>query len=327
MDIVKRPLLAKLLAIVIFLALPASIAYAAIATPDIYNVDETQFYQSVLETGDQYCFVTFDLDYTGANPSERADEAWIFRLMEDGVEVAAVTPNPLYDDGYASGLVSFYLTPAEAVTWGSANVSIIMTGNPMLSWADGSPPVATDNIVDLWSTTPANITPRIRVIATDLEAAWGLDLIDLIQGEQILTSTGEEYFESVIDDLRAIAPALFDASTVTPEYDERTYTQAAATTAENRWVGDSLLDLTAVANVFGISRLWMTSIMYIVGCAVGMIIIITRVPTVARAGFFLVGVMLVFGSFQGFMTYEIGIFAGVLGVLAIIFAWFYRPTT
>jgi len=320
----KKALLGKLLAWLLFLSLPASIAYAQIATPDIYNIDQTQAYENVLETGDQLWLITFDLDYTGANPSERADEAWIFRLMDGSTEVAAVAPDPLHDDGYAQGLVSMYLTPAEAVPWLSANISAVMTGNPTLTWAAGAPPVATDNVVDLWSSVPGNITPRIRYIATALENDWGLDLIDLIQGEQKLTTTGEEYFESVVDNLRSIAPDLFEASTVSPEYDERAFTQTAATATEARWVGDPLLDLSTAATEFGISRLWVTSIMYVVFCVVALIIILVRVPTVARAGFFVVGVMLVFGSFMGFMTFEIGIFAGILGALAIIFPLFYR---
>lgn len=321
----KKALLAKILALVLFVLIPASIAYAQIAYPDVYNIQDTQVYRNVLETGDQLWMVTFDLDYTGANPAERADEAWIVRLMDGAAEVAAVVPNPLHDDGYAPGLVSMYLTPAEAVPWLSANISVVMTGNPTLTWAGGVPPVATDNIVDLWSSSPENITPRIRVIATDFENDWGLDLIELIQGEGKLTSTGEQYFESVVDNLRTIASDLFLAGTTIPEYEERTFTQTAATAAEARWVGDPLLDLTPAATLFGISRLWITSVMYIVGCVTAMIIILTRVPTVAKAGFFLVGAMLVFGSFVGFMAFEVGIFAGILGALAIIYSWFYRP--
>lgn len=314
---------AVMIALALFLMLPSSAAFA-IAFPDTRIVNSIEAYQSVLETNDQLYLVTFTLEY-GTNPTENANEAFLLRLSDNGTEIAAVSPLAFYNSGYSQGVVSFYFDSSDAdlPAWSTANISVQLIGNPALSWDGGIPPEIANNTVDSYTVGSATISARIRVLATTLESIYGLDMIEPVQDELLLTDNGESYFEQVIENLRTIAPSLFSTATSAPEFTERTFTQTGATAAEARWIGDPIFDLTAFANMIGVSRIWATSILYIGFCLIILIIGTIKMRQI-RPATFLFGALMIVGSFQGFMVFTAGIYCGIGGALAIVFALFYR---
>jgi len=307
------------------LTLFASPAYAAIDTPDTYTINTITFYQSCLETDDQLCIVEFTLEYTGANPDEDANEAWLFRILNPADEEVSesVAPFAYYDDGYSVGIVSFYFSAADALTWGGGVAyKIELTGNPSLTWTDGDPPRVTDDTIN-WETDSSAITARIRSLAGTFGTAYSQVMREKIGGVWKLSlDYGEPYFTTVIDNLSLIAPDLFQSLSSQPTFRERTYAQAGKTTMEGRWVGIAPFDLTNLAALIGISRMWLTSAFWI-AIGIGALILLLKISESRQPATFVFGAWMVFGTFMGFLTTEAGIFCGVVGALSLVytFAW------
>ena len=326
----KRKLLLIILILTMLLAFPIAIWAATIDTPDdpIQLISNLEAFRGVLEVDDQLHIVGFDMGYSGANPAEDANEVWLFRLSDNDTIRATVAPFAFFDDGYAPGIVSFYFAADDTniPTWQSVNLSVQMIGNPALAWTDGDPPSTNSTAYSLFSDSVALITARVRVIASAIEDEWGIDLIETVQGRQVLTSNGEEYFETSIANLRTFAPDLFSDTTVNPKFDEREFTQSFANATETRWESSNTSwDLTPAATTFGGSRLWITALLY-VGFSVGMVIVVNMRVQSIRASAFIFGVLMLFGSFWGFMPFVAGIFAGIAGALAMVYAIFYRSS-
>lgn len=301
------------------------IALAAIASPDTQTINTIEAFRGVLNTDDQLYLVTFSLDYT-SNPTDSAQVNFLFRLLDNGVEIASVAPNPFNDSGYDDGIISFYFAAGDVniPVWQTANLEVVFTGNPALDWG-GNPPVVTNNVIDSFTDGVQTLPARIRFLGVALETKWGLDLIELISGALVLTSSGEIYFEAVITNLRIMAPSIFISTTVQPDFVEREFSLTYATTAEDRWVGDPILDVTAAADELNMSRLWMNSLIWL-GVSVAIMILLVRMLKRVRPAAFIFGAMLIIGSFSGFMTFVGGIFVGVIGALAIVYTLFYRSS-
>lgn len=322
----------KAFIVAIFLTLLASlIAYAAIPAPNTDPViSSIEAYRNVIETDDQLHIITFDLDIYTTNPAEGADDAWLFRFLDDGVEIASVAPYAYHDDGYDQGVVSFYFDSSDPdlPTWQSANLDIELVGNPSLEWAAGDPPSVTNDNWQSWTDGTGTIAARIRVLATQLESAWGIDLIEQLQGVNKLTSNGEDYFETAISNLRVIAPDVFSALMVTPDFPSANFTQSRATSTEARWSGNTTFDLTETADLAGVSRIWWTSALYIILCVGILIVSSMRMgqpgAPAYRPATFLFGALMVVGSFMGFMVFEAAVFCGVAGGLATVYSLFWR---
>jgi hypothetical protein len=307
-------------------ALPASVF--AIMPPDTYQINQVNVYQSTVEANDQLYLIAFTL-LDSTPPTEHADEAWVFILRDEADnELGSAVPYAYHDNGYTTGIVAIQLTAAGAPTWGG-NYTIEMIGNPLLDWG-GDPPSTSTNSFAGWSTDSEDLTPRLRVLAKQFEADWNLDLIETIQGKEKLTTTyGEDYFETSISGLRNICPDLFSALVTQPEWEERAHTQAGAATAEARWGAagvdpGGLFDFTNLGNnLFGIGRMWVTTLLYW-GFAAGTLVLIAKRTESTKPGTFIFGVLLVIGAGLGFMPLAAGIFTGVLGGLAIVYSFMYQ---
>lgn len=199
---------------------------AQIATPDTYVTKGVEVYCHVRELNDQLYLIVYELDYTGANPTEDADEAWMCRLMSGDTELGNTVPHPYQDDGYSYGIMSIYFCADDAPTW-QGSYTMRLEGNPTMSWEAGTPPhVVTANFV-LWSdegsvvAAQERLTTRLRVIAWLLENDWGVDMVEDSAGGKKLTTNGEDYFTNSIDDLRVICPDLFYDVMFVPEFVDR----------------------------------------------------------------------------------------------------------
>lgn len=326
----KRKLLKASIIAVASILLIGTVAYAAIATPDTYLINQVNVYRHILETNDQGYLVVFNLDYTGANPDEDAGEAWLVRLLDVGdVELEAVAPFVYADnnEGYDEGAVWIYFSAADAPAWG-ANYTMELAGNPTLTWAAGDPPAIAFGSPFTWSSsvgisnTRTELTSRVRFLATSFETSWGGNLIEILAGEGKLTVSGDTYFSSTIPSLRTICPDLFSTAIIVPEFEERAFTQAQAITVETRWVGDPLLDLTGLGNIFGISRMWATSILWVI-LSIGVVFFVAKKVVSGRLIAFLFGFLLVMGAVVGLMPFMIAPIVGSLGLLGVIYtmAW------
>jgi|TARA_Y100000310_G_C20676127_1_gene813147 hypothetical protein len=307
----------------------------AIAAPTVLTINNITAYQGVIEDDDQLHIITFTIDYA-SSPTKSTDKTYLVRLFNDETEIGVVTPYPFYNGGYSEGVVSFYFSAFDAnlPTWTTANLSVELTGNPSLPWDSGSPPVVKSSTWLSYNEGNVKLPARIRVLATNLEAVYGVDMIESTFGVGQLTENGENYFNQVIVNLRLMAHSIFKSLILTPEYSGANFTNTYAEASENRWLtsANGTFDLTNWATIWGISRNWTSSIFYVAFCIVVLFITAFRIG-VSRGGgvvdgsrpaTFIFGALMIFGSFTGFMVFEAGIFAGVIGILAIIFPLFWR---
>lgn len=322
----RRLISALIIALFVVGGFPAPV-YGAIATPTTMTINGVTFYQSVIETDDSLCIVEFTVEYA-TPPDEDIDEAFIVRVLNSGVEVEATAPFAFADapdDGYSSGIVSFQFDPGD-ITWEAGTYSIELVGNPAQTWVAGDPPKTTESTIN-WETDASLVTSKVLLLAVQFEGDWSVDMYEVLAGAGKITTTyGEPYFTTVIANLTVIAPDVFTAITTVPEFRERDYTQTEAETAEGRWVGVAPFDLTDLATRLGMSRMWLTSFLFILFSAVAMILI-ARISESREPATFIFGAMLIIGAFSGFFDFEAAMMCGVLGALALLYTFTWRGAT
>ena len=306
----------------VVLALLPSIVLA-IELPDTDPIISTiRAYQGVIETGDQFWLVTYDLDKYTTEPDELSSQAFLLRLKDNGVEIGAKTPYAYYNDGYSLGCVSYYFSPTDVniPTWEEDDISVTIEGNPTLSWTGGSPPdPITNNNVDSWNEGKTLIPGHLTFLAQAYGIAFGgIDLVEIIQGEYKFTTYGEDYFSNTIENVRTIATSLFTDLVTQPEVREIVYTNTTKTTAENRLVGDPIFDLTTLAGQLGVSRMWLNTVIWLT-LTFAVVIFAGRYSGSGSGLLIVMGIMFIIGGYIGFVSFDLAIWTGVTGVLVVVY--------
>ena len=317
-----------LLAVLVVMMLPPLVVLASIASPTTFTVNTIDVYQSSIETDDQWYLVTFAIEY-GSNPADyTAAEAFVLRLKDSGVEIAVKAPYAYYDRGYSSGVVSFYFAAddADLPTWSTASISVELVGNPSIDWTAGDPPTVTNSVVDGWNVGTSSIAGRLTYIAQQFGTEYSKTFVQLVSGENKFTSDGETYFETTIENLREIAPSLFSDIVTTPTVREITYTDTVKEATEDRWLGDDIFDLSGLADMMGVSRMWITSVAWMILSAAVLFFAAKYIGS-ATALLAILGMMFIIGSFTGFMAFDVGIWCGVIGVLILVYNLVYKGAT
>ncbi len=305
----------------------------AIGNPDEISVNAVYVYRNCRETGDQLYIVDYSLNYTVA-PNETITEAYLCRLMEGAEELRATAPFAYYNNGYDDGVVAIYFDAAEAPAWqGSYNMTLI--GNPLLDWP-GDPPFDTVGEFDVWQDNPMSVTKvivagRIIELAYALEASWGQDMVTTADtGKDVLTKYGAAYFINVIPYLFEIAPDIYAegegaASTVIrPEVPPDTSPTDYAEDLETNILGTPL-DITPVADAFGVSRGGLTALLYYGVMAFALILIARSIGSYKPVMLFSIP-LVVLGAFVG-VPLIVTILAGLASLGLTSYVLFFKPSS
>lgn len=335
---IKKPLTITLVVCLLIIAfLPCAVVCAAEPEPTL-TINSIVAFNNVINANDQLHLVTFEIDWTSGNYT--ATEAFIFRLLDDGIEIATTTPYSYYNEGKSQGVTGFFFDAddADLPTWGTANLTIELIGNPAITWAvDPDTFKKSSSTWDAWLDSSL-VGARVRIIALQLEDVWSLDLIAPVSGVNKFTSYGEDYFESAIPNLRKIAPNLFTSRVTTPNFPSDNHSSTYGDTVMNRWLtsGNSTFDVTNLAVQIGTSRNWTMSVLWVVASLTMLVLMSYGVGQIKQTGMattialkpalYLFGFMMIFGSFMGFMVMQVGLFCGVCGGIALIFAIFWRES-
>ena len=323
--------------IIIWLLLIASPVLAAIASPEELQINAVYVYQHCLENNDQLYIVEYYIDYdpdldplTDDNPDENINEAYLLRLMDGVVELKAVAPYSYYDEGYDEGVIAIYFsaTDPNLPTW-EDSYTMQLTGNPTLDWS-GDPPSTSTSSFDLWSSstgiieTQSELTARILWLADQLEQTWGVNMVDTTNTGSYLSSYGTDYFTNVIPNVKAMAPQAFFGSTTSPDWE---YRETVTTYADDR--ADSIegtpLDLQPLADWWGISRMWTSSLLFMLG---GIFLLYAMLsPTGSYRGFvFLSTPLIIAGGYLGMIPLLATVLMGFAAFALSIFTLFYHPS-
>lgn len=316
------------LALLLLLAVVTPV-YATVDDPSAISVDSVFVYQHCLEEDDQLYLVEYTITY-GTNPDENATEAYLFRLMNGTTELGNVAPYAYYDEGYGYGIAAIYFYAADAPAW-EGSYTMKFEGNPTLTWTDGTPPVTSVSTFNSWSSSPGisttqnELAARILYLADLLELDWGVNMIDTAATGSYLSDYGVAYFTNVIESVQTMAPGAFAGSSTAPDWETKevdtTYADSRADSVE-----DTPLDLTDLADAFGISRLWASTVLYILGA--GVMVYFALAPTGSfRPLILLSAPLIVAGGYMGMLPLLFTVLAGVGAFILSLFLLFYHPST
>jgi len=312
------------------LLLIASPVLAAIDPPDTLRIDSVYVYRHCLETNDQLYIVEYTVDYTIANPDENITEAFLGRLMDGTTELKAVAPYAFYDDGYDPGIFAIYFSASDPnlPTWANG-YTMKLEGNPTLDWG-GTPPSTSVSVFDLWSsstsisTTQDELAARILYLADQLELAWGINMADSTGTGSYLSDYGAAYFTNAIPNIQAMAPKAFAGGTTPLDWSTK---EPVTTYAEDRAesIEDTLLDVTPIAEAWGVSRMWLSSLLFILGGAFLLYAMLS--PTGSYRGLTFLSIPLIIaGGYLGMIPMLLTALAGFTAFALSVFILFYHPS-
>ena len=310
----------------------------AIGAPDDLQINSVYVFRHCFETDDQLYLVEYFVDYdidadplTDDNPDENITEAYLGRLIDGVDELGAVAPYAYYDLGYDAGIFAIYFSASDPnlPTWNGAYTMKLM-GNPTLDW-DAAIPETSVGVFDLWSSstgivdTQNELAARILYIADQLELAWSINMVDSTGTGSYLSNYGEAYFTNAISNIQAMAPKAFAGSTTQPQWE---YKESTTDYAEDRAdsVTDTPLDMTPTADWWGISRMWTSSLFFMLGGILILYCILS--PTGNYRPLVLLSTPLVIaGGYLGMMPLLATVLMGFAAFALSIFTLFYHPSS
>ena len=193
---------------------------AAVSQPTDLEIQEVTAWENAREDDDQLYLIKYYIDFDEL-PDENVDELFIFRLLdEDDDEITSATAYPYYSQGYELGVVAFYIESEDAPTWGG-DLSVEISGNPLIDW-DGDPPTTSTTSIT-WNTGTTEemnelLSAKIVYLASQLEVAWDVEMTTTASGMTILSDTGVAYFIRVVPYLSEVAPYCGGQQIYTPTY-------------------------------------------------------------------------------------------------------------
>ena len=234
---------------------------------------------NLLETGDFFLLINYNIAYSGGYPTVPASNAFTFRLFDPtgSTEIADALPFVFTSattgftgtNGYGQGVVAYYFNSASAPTW-DLNYIIKVSSNP----AEFSSPLEYDFELPsaaYYSLSNNNVplANELRTIASDLSTQWNIPLLSDTSSTSVFTADGESYFRNAIPGVQSLAPDIFeDASQQSPDTTESSsYNTNLSNTYQHRfddsWVHTSL---AAGADLFHLPLPLFVGIFALAGC-------------------------------------------------------------
>jgi len=303
--------------------------FAVVAQPSAVTINSVNVFESCLETDDQLYIIYYTITY-GTNPTEPANETYLARLMDGTTELGAGVCYAYYDGGYGDGIISIYFSAADvtskSMTWEAATYSIQLEGNPALVWGGaGTPPKTIVSTFTNWySPMGGYLVGTILSLATDLESAWTVNLIDTATMGTTFSAYGEDYFSNSIYQLSSLTPTLFSGSTTSVDAPgERTHPTTAAPDY-TQWSGTAF-DLTDTATALDISVTWLYGTLWFIVMIV-VAFITTRVSNSYKPAIPMMIPTCWFGVYLGFFPWQAGAVISALLAIAAVFVLIYKPS-
>ena len=309
-----------ILAVLILLTVSSPVSATDPGFPTVFSIGTPAVFQDIFEPNDFLLVFPYDITYDNSQPGTPASLLFTYRLMsEDGKDtLASAVPYPYNNSGYGQGTVAIYFTAADAPAWEGLYI-IRIDGNPMY-WV--TPPTAATHTLSAaeyssLASQPGALASYIMGQAASLEINWGVKLYDTNgSGGAALTSTGQTYFTTVIPGLNTVCPGIMAVSVSTPTWtDSTTPGTSAAAAWVNQWAGTGVIErLTTWGNAMG-GLPWQSvsgAIICVIGVALGGYS--QKKFGVGDPGFLAGGILLVIGTFAGFIYWAI--IGGVMIVLA-----------
>jgi hypothetical protein len=139
----KRRFLLKLLGVLLCIGILAGLISLPVETFDVSGPEQLSAasfcYRNLLETGDFFLVIEYDIVYSGSYPTVPASDAYVFRLFDptdttelaDSLPYVFTTPTTGFTgtNGYGYGAAAFYFDAATAPAW-CQDYIVNISGNP-----------------------------------------------------------------------------------------------------------------------------------------------------------------------------------------------------
>jgi hypothetical protein len=254
------------------------VVFADPPTPTSVTLVNYYATNNLLEAGDFFLLIDYNIAYSGGYPTVPASNAFTFRLFDPTgtTEIADALPYVFTTattgftgtNGYGHGVVAYYFNSASAPAW-NLNYIIKVSGNPAeFSWPleyDFELPSAAYQSSSDNATGLAN---ELRTIASDLSTQWNIPLLSDTSSTSVFTADGEGYFRNAIPGVQSLAPDIFeDVSSLSPDTTSASYDTNLSNTYKHRfdnsWVHTSL---AAGADMFHLPLPLFVGIFALAGC-------------------------------------------------------------
>ena len=308
----------------------------AVELPDELSINGVWVYRNCKEAGDQLYLVDYTIDYSvTGEPDESATANYWCRLRDGDDDLAVTYPFAYNNDGYGRGVVALYFDAGDAPEW-EGLFTMQLLGSPFQEWDGALPEDEMSSLdFDIWQdyeigVTRVVVSGRILNLAETLETAWGEDMVTLTDGgEYILTNYAAAYFVNVVPYLYDIAPNIFAegegiwSGVLEPEIPPDT----SGTDYADSLVADIIgtpLDVTPLADAFGVSRGSLTALLYY-GVVALFLILVARGLGSTKPIMLLSIPAVVVGAFIG-VPLIVTILIGLLAIGFIAYSIFYKPS-
>ena len=247
--------------------------------PDTAQIEAVRVFRHMLEPNDVFMLVRFDVSW--GNATNQPDGQSIAQTYEftyssevGNITLGNETASPLFNNGYAKGLVAFYWADDDALkpTYGDLG-NVTMTGiddygnyTYTLETADYSAYAQPSEIrEDLRQWTISQlmmINWDWNQWYTENGSTLAISLLAVFDAYTVLDSAGEAYMQSVHADFKEMCPALFLFNTAVYDYENEEWTLAQQSIYEMEHASDIIGNITeGLKDLTGdmIDTIWITT--------------------------------------------------------------------
>lgn len=207
-----------------------------IPNPGSIVVSLSKAYIGVLQADDVLMMMEYYIRYD-TTPSVSISQAFILRVFSGSTEIATKQPflrDPAASDrGYEVAAVGFYFTPEEAISFSLLSSGFLV--DTVSFHITGSPTYPTINIDQAYNVSEATGSPFSMVgrvsrdlanpISRDLEADWGVTVLEGTGTGFQLSGIGQDYFVTTVPRIAQILPEIFPTTTITPVFPQADFQQ------------------------------------------------------------------------------------------------------
>ena len=201
--------------------------HATLSNPTSLSLSDIHVNRNLVQSGDMLIYFSYNIAYSSIPTTVPASNSFIFRLYDGTTEIGRNVPYAYNDAGYGYGISAIYFNASNAPAW-NGTYTLSLEGNPIQFTSPMSYSIAlsTANYTTLTSVADnqEDVRSNIVTMIQELEVQWNHTLLTQSSSVTYLATAGAGYLVYAIPNIKNIAPKLFSASILYPDFTTRNYT-------------------------------------------------------------------------------------------------------
>ena len=178
----------------------------AIGNPDSVSIGDVYVFEDVLETGDAWVYVRYDVSYA-SQPTEDSEDTFLVAIYDTDGTTLLFTRALNY---YQHNIIAIQLTASTNTLVSGSSYYVRVMGSPALFVLQEFVNMRTRALTAGDYRVPEDLAGLMVSQAGILEADWG---VTLLTSSDKLNTTGAYYFNKAMPGLASAAPEIFELST------------------------------------------------------------------------------------------------------------------